>query len=177
MKMSIVSRKVQSPMQSQIFNTIDINLSFDHLFDDKLLYWWSMKDEWRGCFYNKIHCISWIVKWYGILSRWEFNCSLIELCRNWVQSQISNFILALKNNFFQNTLWDTLNQEKLGNKANFLFHNLVWDFEPPMKSYGQNSKQMFENVQKNVHSNPSHNFVHNFSLEAQNLKWFYKDES
>jgi len=36
---------------------------------------------------------------------------------------------------------------------------------------------MFENVKKNVPSNPSQNFVHNFLFQDLNLKWIFGDET
>jgi len=65
----------------------------------------------------------------------------------------------------------------LENQAKFHLQKIIWDFKTLMKNYGPNSERIFENVKKNVFSNPSLNFVHNFSLESWNLKQISRDES
>jgi len=61
------------------------------------------------------------------------------------------------------------------NKAKCHLHKSISGFQSPKRSYGQNSKKMFENVKENVLSNSSLNFVHNFWLEAWNfeLAWLF----
>jgi len=96
---------------------------------------------WRGHIYNQIHCSSWIVKGYGIIWRWEFDCSLSKR-RHCVQSR----------------------------NLDLIWHSRIIFFKKHLNYLRKFSRKIFENVKENVPSNPLLKFVHNFWLETWNVK-------
>jgi len=68
-------------------------------------------------------------------------------------------------------------KKNLGNQVKFHFEKNVWDFESPIKSYGQNLERGWKGHFLRHFQTSSLNFVHNFFLDAQNHKWNFEDES
>jgi len=102
----------------------------------------SASEGLKDCFYNETNCSSWILKSYGIIWRWELDCSLSK-CRNCMQSRNFNLILALYNNFFQ----QNLNQKNsFWNQGKFHLQKSFWNLNLQIKSYAQILERMFENV-------------------------------
>jgi len=110
---------------------------------------------------------------HRIWDKWDEN--LTTHCQNLKIMFGVEFQTSFRNSIiiFFKKLWT---KRKFVNKAKFYLQKSVWDFESLIKSYGQNSKKMFENVKKNVPSNPSLKFFYNFWLEAWIFKQIFRDE-